>query len=177
MDQPATCYVVVVARRRRHASLIPLSHDHRTALGLAFRLHHPAPPGPVTAMTPASTPASRAAETLAFYDDHLLAHFRAEEEVLFPFLRTTMDGAAATLMDALTADHRRFAVLCDAVAKADDDAARDVALTAFADLLEQHVRREERELFERFPDHVATADAEAMATRLLALLGRAAPER
>ncbi len=166
-----------MARRRRHASLIPLSHDHRTALGLAFRLHHPAPPGPVTPLTPASTPASRTAETLAFYDDNLLAHFRAEEEVLFPFLRTTMDADAATLMDALVADHRRFAVLRDEVAGAVDDAARGPALTAFADLLEQHVRREERELFERFPDGVASADAEAMAARLVALLGRRTPGR
>ena len=44
-----------MARRRRHASLVPLSHDHRDALGLAFRLRHPAPPGPVTPMTPAGT--------------------------------------------------------------------------------------------------------------------------
>jgi hypothetical protein len=140
-----------MARRRRHPSLIPLSHDHREALGLAFRLHNPSPPGPVTPMTPASTPASRCEETLAFFTRHLVPHFEAEETLLFPFLRVHLP-ASATLLDELIADHRRFAALRDAVAAATDDGARGPALTAFADLLEAHVRREERELFEAFPD-------------------------
>ena len=72
----------------RHPILVPLSHDHREALGLTFFLHHPAPPGRVTAMTPTSTPERRRARLLAFYDTYLVSHFRAEEEALFPALRT-----------------------------------------------------------------------------------------
>ena len=72
----------------RHPSLVPLSHDHRDALMLAFRLQHPSPPGPVTALTPASTPLSRAADTIAFYDAELRPHFRDEEELLFPLVAT-----------------------------------------------------------------------------------------
>ena len=68
----------------RHPILVPLSHDHREALGLTFFLHHPAPPGRVTAMTPTSTPERRRARLLAFYDTYLVSHFRAEEEALFP---------------------------------------------------------------------------------------------
>src|SRR5262245_59890688 len=139
----------------RHPSLVPLSHDHREALGLAFFLHNPAPPGRVTAMTPASTPASRRKRLLAFYDDHLLTHFRAEEDVLFPALRTR-----SALVDALRADHRRFETLRDAVAAAADDDALDRALTAFADLLETHVRCEERELFAFFPEALSDDDAD-----------------
>src|SRR5262245_66013110 len=97
-----------MTRRRRHPSLVPFSHDHRDALALAFRLHHPAPPGPVTSMTPASTPRSRADETLAFFTDHLAAHLRAEEEALFRFLRPLLAAQPErlALIDALVADHR-----------------------------------------------------------------------
>ena len=160
-------------RRRRHSSLIPLSHQHRDALALAFRLHHPAPPGPVTAMTPASTPQSRAADTLAFFDRHLVAHFRAEEDVLFPFLRArpASDRDRAALLDALVADHRQLEALRDRVAAADGDAALAPELAAFADLLEAHVRREERELFEHFPDAIAADDAEALAAAIRGVIG------
>src|SRR5216117_255537 len=100
----------------RHPILVPLSHDHREALGLTFFLHHPAPPGRVTAMTPTSTPERRRARLLAFYDTYLVSHFRAEEEALFPALRTRR-----ALVASLCDDHRRFAELRDAVAAARGD--------------------------------------------------------
>src|SRR5712691_13441423 len=133
----------------RHPILVPLSHDQREALGLTFFLHHPAPPGRVTAMTPTSTPERRPARLLAFYDTYLVSHFRAEEEALFPALRTRR-----ALVASLCDDHRRFAELRDAVAAARGDDAIHAALTAFADLLEAHVRREERELFTFFPEGI-----------------------
>jgi len=138
---------------RRHDALIPLSHDHQQALALAFRLHNPAPPGPVTPTTPASTPASQRAETLAFFRDHLQRHFAIEEEVLFPALRSA--HAAGTqqhaLIDALCAEHRRMSEIRDTIAAAASEAELCRALTELADVLERHVRREERELFVHFP--------------------------
>jgi hypothetical protein len=162
-----------MTRRRRHPSLVPLSHDHRDALALAFRLHHPAPPGPVTPMTPASTPRSRADDTLAFFAEHLAAHFRAEEEALFHFLRPRLadQPERLALLDSLVADHRELEARRDAVATAAADALVP-ALAAFADLLETHVRREERELFEHFPDGVPRADAHALGDAIRRLLGR-----
>ena len=138
---------------RRHDALIPLSQDHRSALALAFRLHNPAPPGPVTPTTPASTPASRAAETLAFFDRHLVEHFAIEEELLFPALRRLgiSPEVEAGLIDRLEGEHRELEALRSRIASAGDEAALCGALTAFADLLESHVRREERGLFVHFP--------------------------
>jgi hemerythrin-like domain-containing protein len=163
-----------MTRRRRHPSLVPLSHDHRDALALAFRLHHPAPPGPVTSMTPASTPRSRADDTIAFFADHLAAHFRAEEEALFRFLRPLLVDHAESLalIDSLVADHRELEARRDAVAAAKSEEVLVATLTAFADLLETHVRREERELFEHFPDGVPPADAQALGDAIRRLLGR-----
>jgi hemerythrin superfamily protein len=122
-------------------------------------------------MTPASTPASRCDETLAFFTRHLVPHFRAEEDLLFPFLRAHLPAAAA-LLDALVADHRRFEELRDVVAAAGDDAARGPALAAFADLLEAHVRREERELFEAFPDGVPQDETQRLGDAIRATIGR-----
>jgi hemerythrin-like domain-containing protein len=143
---------------RRHDALIPLSHDHQQALGLAFRLHHPAPPGPVTPTTPASTAASRRAETLAFFRDHLVRHFEIEEEVLFPVLRSAYAPGTQehSLIDVLCAEHRRMREIRDTIegAVSEEDLCR--ALTELADVLELHVRREERELFVHFPGTLET---------------------
>jgi iron-sulfur cluster repair protein YtfE (RIC family) len=149
---------------RRHDALVPLSHDHQKALALAFRLHNPAPPGPITPTTPASTPASRRAETLAFFRDHLLRHFAIEEEVLFPVLRSSYAAGTeeSSLIEALCAEHRRMSEIRDRIAHASIEDDLCCALTEFADLLEQHVRREERELFVKFPDSVAPAAVAAL---------------
>ena len=113
-----------------------------------------APPGPATPTTAPSTPRSRADETLAFFARELVAHLHAEETVLFPLLRSLPDlpPALHACCDRLVAEHRRLEALRDAVAAARDDAAAcDAALGAFADLLESHVRVEERVLFAGLP--------------------------
>ena len=160
---------------RRHESLVPLSHDHRQALGLAFRLSHPAPPGPVTPTTPASTPTSRKQETLAFFRRHLARHFRAEEEVLFPALRSRLSagGPVAALLDDLVADHRRFEHLCGGIEGTHHDEALERLLTEFGNGLKHHIRREERELFTRFPALVGDeAEAFRVGGAIRATLGR-----
>jgi len=159
--------------RRRHPALVPLSHEHRDALGLAFRLHNPSPPGPGTAMTPASTPQSRAAETIAFFEESLRRHFRIEEDVVFPFLATHLPPRAAerALLAELVRDHGRLAELRDAVASATDATALSSALTAFADLLEAHVRREERQLFDLFPGDASRDQVGVVAAAIRHALG------
>jgi hemerythrin-like domain-containing protein len=156
----------------RHPSLVPLSHDHREALGLVFFLHNPAPPGRVTAMTPASTPTSRRKRALAFHEERLRVHLQAEEEALFPAL-----PAHRALVAALVDEHRRLETLRDAIAAATGDAAVHAALLAYATLLESHVRREERELFALFPDGLDDAGAEHIGEAVRAILARRDPAR
>ena len=159
---------------RRHESLIPLSHDHREALGLAFRLHNPVPPGRATPMTPPTTPRGRAEETLDFFEQHLRPHFRAEEEHVFPFLEEALGEAhpACDLMARIRAEHVELRLLTERL-RADLRAGRDLepTLTAFADLLETHVRSEERELFASFPDLPAERTA-PLAQAIRKTLGR-----
>ena len=129
-------------------------------------------------MTPESTPASRAREVIAFFAGHLEAHFRAEEEALFPFLEARLDGEdpMRALMCRLRSEHRRFAELRDEIASS-LSAGRSVeaALAEFADLLETHVRAEERELFARFPEDLSSEETTPLAAAVLAELGREPP--
>jgi hemerythrin-like domain-containing protein len=127
-------------------------------------------------MTPASTPQSRAADVLGFFERHLVGHFHAEEEALFPFLRERWgDPDRDALLEELIADHRRLEALRNQLAAADGETVVIATLVAFADLLEAHVRREERELFEHFPDGIGAGDAEKLDTAIRALLARHAP--
>jgi len=176
---------------RRHPSLIALSRDHHDALALAFRLHHPSPPGPATAVTPPSTPRERAAAVLDFFRAHLDGHFAAEEDVLFPAIVAHLapDAPERALLEALIADHRTMEAQRDAIACAldgcrqhdgdtddggdrDDDTRLAAPLQALADTLERHVRREERELFARFTELAgdgAHAEVERGIAEILAL--------
>jgi Hemerythrin HHE cation binding domain len=157
---------------------VPLSHDHHHALALAFRLRHPSPPGQATAMTPASTPASRGAEALAFFAGDLAGHFRAEEEVLFPAIAAQLrpGSAEAALLADLIADHRRLETIRGEIASALAGAAsagETVLASAtldFAERLEAHVRREERELFVRFAELVPADEAARVGPAIGAIL-------
>ncbi|MBY0280481.1 hemerythrin domain-containing protein, partial [Candidatus Binatia bacterium] len=159
---------------RRHSSLIPLSRDHHDALALAFRLRHPSPPGPATAMTPPSTADERARDTIDFFVVHLDGHFRAEEDVLFPAVLASpaADDACRARVADLVTEHRAMAAQRDAIAAAlAAGAGLETALDVFAETLERHVRREERELFVHFDALVAEPDASLLAARIDAILG------
>jgi len=163
---------------RRHPSLIPLSRDHRDALALAFRLKHPSPPGPATAVTPPSTPEGRARETLDFFAAHLAGHFRAEEQILFPAIVASpaADDACRALVAQLVAGHRTMERERDAIAAAlASGTGLADALGAFSDTLERHVRCEERELFVRFDGLVAEPAAGGLLEPIVAVLDARPP--
>lgn len=125
---------------KRDRSLIPLSHDHHHGLVRVFEIRQ--------ALRAGDGAAARQREiTRAFYADDLQPHFRAEEEVLVPALR---EHAAVQEVEIarLIHDHRRLGEL---IAELDS---RPTALAELADLLEAHIRREERELFPAFQEHV-----------------------
>lgn len=158
---------------RRHPTLIPLSRDHHDALALAFRLSHPSPPGPASAMTPPSTAEGRARETLDFFVAHLDGHFRAEEDVLFPALLASRaaDDACRARIAQLVAEHRVMEAQRAAIASAlTAGSGLHAALDAFAGTLESHVRREERELFVHFAELLAEPAATALAAPIEAIL-------
>jgi hemerythrin-like domain-containing protein len=134
---------------KRSRELRPLSSEHHQALLLAFQLKK------AIAGHAESAGAPRDVDGLAtlarrFEESVLLVHIEAEEELLGPHLSP---ADARRLKD----EHGRLRDLL-AEARSARQAARKGPLLAFADLLERHVRWEERELFQRCEAEMAPDD-------------------
>lgn len=117
---------------KRDANLVPLSRQHFRALVLCMRIHRKRAERSVLQR-----------EMLELYADDVRFHFQAEENFLFPAARRI--AAVAPLVRELRAEHTK---LRRAFASARRCALKSAELTRFADLLEAHIRKEERQLFE-----------------------------
>ena len=135
---------------KRHPALVGLSHDHHHELVQARRLRAAAEAGPEERRA-----AARAYVDLFFTET--VAHFRAEEERLFPVY---VDVAGESpLLRRILQEHMQLHGLVRSLRA--HVAAGDVPaeeLRSLGDLLHEHVRAEERE---RFP-----AIEEALGDRL-----------
>ncbi|MEO6939918.1 MAG: hemerythrin domain-containing protein [Candidatus Kapaibacterium sp.] len=130
----------------RHAALVPLSHDHHHALLLALRLKKS---GPVSKHDVWPTGLlAHAKATVEMIQRELYPHFMLEEQILFPEARSIPN--ANILIDQLLAEHAKMRNgKGEILALADKSATEELSikLVEFGTLLEQHIRREERELF------------------------------
>ena len=124
---------------KRHSSLVPLSHDHHHALVEARRLGRAAD-GTDTERREA------AADFIRFFSTETVRHFREEEEQLFPAL-VGQEAAAERLLVQALLEHQRIHALVGRLEHAlAADRADASAMRELAELLEAHVRLEEREL-------------------------------
>jgi len=130
---------------KRSRALRPLSSEHHQALLVAFKLKKALAGHAESAGAPKDLPGL--VQLARRFDEQLLApHTRAEEELLGAYLT---EGDMARLRE----EHLELRRLAAAArTAAGDDARRE--LSAFADLLERHVRWEERDLFPYAEDHV-----------------------
>jgi len=142
---------------RRDPSLIPLSHDHHHGLVRVFEIRR--------ALRAGQDLDVQAEDTRRFYRQGLTPHFRAEEEVVFPAIRAATATAEAAL-SRLVDEHRQMR---DMVGALDASTQR---LGAFADLLERHIRFEERELFPAYQERVAPAARSAVEEEVRRILNR-----
>jgi quercetin dioxygenase-like cupin family protein len=132
---------------KRHPALVPLSHDHHHALVRARELRRAATAGEEERR-------AAAARFQRFFADETSRHFREEEEQLFPLL----DGEPAPLVQALR-EHQRLRAL---VRRLGEDPSPET-LVAVGELLEAHVRLEERVLFELLEREVPAERLERLA--------------
>jgi iron-sulfur cluster repair protein YtfE (RIC family) len=85
-----------------------------------------------------------------FFALDLTPHFQCEEEILFPAMSVV--PGAAPLIDELINEHHRL----DQMVKSTESGAgisRSEGLMQLADLLESHIRKEERQLFPLYEKH------------------------
>jgi hemerythrin-like domain-containing protein len=136
----------------RNKSLIPFSHQHQRALALCVRIDRASP----IAESDLGAWLSEVAES---FRGEISIHFAAEEQVLFPVAQKSPD--LVPLVEDLLADH---AWLRDRFAKAEARELSPDDLSEFARRLSAHIRKEERQLFERMQKVLSDED--------FALLGR-----
>lgn len=148
----------------RHPALIPLSHDHHHGLALALRCRKQAL-GQLKPMGVAGL-RERAEEVLEFYGANLIAHFRAEEEVLFPSLQAAAPRCEPLIIE-LGGDHQAIHRIVEQI-KAENGLAK--AIFEIGDLLERHIRKEERELFPIFEAEIEANQAEAIGAEIRSFL-------
>jgi iron-sulfur cluster repair protein YtfE (RIC family) len=150
----------------RHPSLIPLSQDHHYGLALALRCRKQA----LGQIKPIGAEGlrERVKELSAFYATHLVAHFRAEEEILFPLLRSVAPESNR-IIDELVRDHEQIR---EAATRLENGIGLAKLIFDLGDLLERHIRKEERQLFPLFEQRVKTAEAEALGEELKRRLGK-----
>jgi hemerythrin-like domain-containing protein len=148
----------------RHPSLIPLSQDHHHGLALALRCRKQAL-GQIKPMG-AEGLRERTKEFLAFYATHLVPHFRAEEEVLFPLLRSAV-AESEDMIDELVRDHGQIR---QAIPQLEGGTGLAKLIFDLGDLLERHIRKEERELFPLFEQHVEGKQAETVGEEIKKIL-------
>ena len=147
---------------KRHPALIPLSHDHHDALVVAQALILGQSPAPRS-----NWPTDRRTQVnrvVTFFTHTLRSHFEVEEAHLFPTVLAHLPGEAdlvAQLLDEHDAIRNQVREL-----ERDPTTALTVRLPALGRLLEAHVRREERVLFETMQREMQPDDLVALGTRL-----------
>ena len=136
----------------RDISLIPLSRQHQHALALCVRIDRESPIDDADL-------AAWQAEMALHFETEIRIHFAAEELALFPAGRKFPE--LNPLVEELLFDHF---MLREFFAKAEAHKMSATDLPAFALLMSTHIRKEERQLFERMQ--------ELMSPEELALLGQ-----
>jgi len=124
----------------RDRNLIPLSHQHQRALALCVRIDRASPIADADL-------AAWQAEIALHFQTEIRIHFAAEENVLFPAARKF--PALCPLVEELLLDHF---MLRESFAKAEAHAMSTSDVAAFAQQMSTHIRKEERQLFERLQE-------------------------
>ena len=123
---------------KRHAALQHLSREHHKALKLARQACFASDSGHVIAI-------AEAAQTInTLFPQWFDEHFRMEEEDLLPLLAA---AGASDLVSQVLAQHAELRALNRQLENPDG-----VTLARFGKLLNEHVRFEEREVFETAQD-------------------------
>jgi len=120
----------------RDASLIPISRQHQHALALCVRIERALQKN-VTDLD------AWQLELEQQYEQEIGFHFAAEENVLFPVARRLPE--LVSLVDELCDEHMRLRTL---FSRAKERGLDRTELGAFAKLLNSHIRKEERQLFQ-----------------------------
>jgi hemerythrin-like domain-containing protein len=155
---------------RRHESLVPLSREHHYGLMLCLRIHRGLP----LRASDQTWVREKAFQAAQFFATDLVAHFKAEEEALFSAMRDFV-GADRLLGELLT-EHRKLERLAERLGGTEVGELVST-LGEFADLLEAHIRKEERELFPLYEKQARANLAAEVGSAIKSIIGDAMQPR
>jgi hemerythrin-like domain-containing protein len=121
----------------RDKNLVPLSRQHQHALALCVRIDHASPIADSDATAWQN-------EIAQHFEAEIRVHFAAEEQVIFPVARRFSE--LLPLVEELASDH---AWLRERFAAAENQTLNGPEIQTFAKQLSDHIRKEERQLFEQ----------------------------
>ncbi|MCK9494687.1 MAG: hemerythrin domain-containing protein [Dehalococcoidia bacterium] len=139
----------------RDPRLLRLSREHHHALVLSLRIERELPGAGVTEMQ------ALYADLVRFWNGGLQPHFSCEDECMLARLASRADPGLR-LAGRLQRDHRELEGLVDAMASARMPDDRRDAMGRFGIQLRDHIRWEERELFEWLQSQLGEEDLDAI---------------
>jgi iron-sulfur cluster repair protein YtfE (RIC family) len=145
----------------RDRNLVPLSHQHQRVLALCVRLDRAVHAGEVDLE-------SWQAEIQQHFESEVSVHFAAEEKVIFPAAGQVQE--LKSIITELRAEHDSLRRLFSQAAQRELDLTR---LTEFIEKLAQHIRKEERQLFEGMQAAMTPEQLTRLGTELNQALGEA----
>ena len=125
---------------KRHKALHSLSQEHHHGLILAQLIKSG---NPEFKGLP-NTIAGKVQHTIKFFEENLIPHFNKEEDILFPFMKNK-NAAIDQLISELILQHKTINSLVDKLKKSTEP---EIELNELGVLLDSHIRKEERELFQ-----------------------------
>jgi hemerythrin-like domain-containing protein len=138
----------------RDKNLVPLSRQHQHALALCVRIDRASP-------ISQEDLAAWQAEIAQHFRVEIGIHFAAEEQFVFPAARTFPESNL--LVEELISEH---AWLRERFAKAEAQGMSGGEIVEFAHGLSAHIRKEERQLFERLQELMGERELAAMGRKL-----------
>jgi len=138
----------------RDKNLVPLSRQHQHALALCVRIERASP-------IPESDLAAWQAEIHQLVRSEIAIHFAAEEQALFPAAKRFPE--LIPLVEELIEDHASLRLSFAGVGEQNLSAEQ---LSTFAKRLSTHIRKEERQLFERLQQWMGSEELAALGKKL-----------
>jgi len=138
----------------RNKNLVPLSRQHQHALALCVRIERASP-------IDGSKVVEWQTEIAQQFDAEIKIHFAAEEQIVFPVARNFSE--LNSLVEELLGEHR---LLRACFTKAESRQMRSDEITEFARRLSEHIRKEERQLFERLQQLLPAEEMERVGREL-----------
>ena len=138
----------------RNKNLIPLSRQHQHALALCVRIERASP-------ISKDDLAAWQEEIAQFFASETSAHFSVEEKVIFPV--AIKFAELKPLVHDLLLDHGDLKEMC---AAATEQTMSSGEIVTLAKRLSEHIRKEERQLFERMQQLMSPEELAALGKQL-----------